>query len=239
MKIKIIVWNINRASYIRKSLWEYLNELDFDVGLFQEVYMIPYSIRKKYYSIRGEMNVILIKKNIGIEPKKEDIFSNNNNPNIDTIMDICVGAKIELTKTKLVIFSIYNYIGFSNSDFYTFLKVMLNYIRYNKDKLIIIGGDFNMDEKFKGNYKTLGKLAKNLKEELYKLGYYDVLFSKFDSESFTFIAHKNKEKYQLDYLFIPTYSKVNKIEVGNRNNIFNQKPKLSDHLPIILTIDLE
>jgi len=46
MKLKIITWNINRAAYTRRNFWDYLNNLDFDVGLFQEVYMIPYMIRK-------------------------------------------------------------------------------------------------------------------------------------------------------------------------------------------------
>jgi hypothetical protein len=34
MKIKFISWNLNRASLIRKKLWQFLNDLDFDIGIF-------------------------------------------------------------------------------------------------------------------------------------------------------------------------------------------------------------
>ena len=43
--------------------------------------MIPYAIRKKYHIFRGEMNAVLIKKNLDItKVKEENIISNFTSP---------------------------------------------------------------------------------------------------------------------------------------------------------------
>ena len=106
MKLKIVTWNINKAAYTRKNFWNYFNKIDFDVGLFQEVYMIPYAIRKKYHIIRGEMNAILIKKNLDImKVKEENIISNNSE--IDVLADFYVSAKMELAEKRGVIAALF------------------------------------------------------------------------------------------------------------------------------------
>ena len=239
MKLKIVTWNINRAAYTRKNFWDYFNKLDFGAGLFQEVYMIPYAIRKKYHIIRGEMNAVLIKKNLDImQVKEENIISNNSE--IDVLADFYASAKMELAEKRIVFISVYNYIGPDENEFAKFLDSMLSYIRNNKNReqIIIIGGDFNMDEKFRGKYKGWGRLAEKMKKELCQIGYTEILSLKFSPKAFTFISPANKKSYQLDYLFIPKDVKVDEIKVGDKNEIFNQKPRLSDHLPIIATIEL-
>ena len=174
--MKIITWNINRAAYTRMNFWDYFNRLAFDVGLFQEVYMIPYKIRKNYHIVRGEMNAILLKKNPNMKKIEEESISYNTSE-IDIIADFYVSVKIELNKKKIVFISVYNYIGPSEDEFSKFLDSMLSYIRNNKNReqIIIIGGDFNMDEKFRGKYKGWGLLAEKMKKELYQIGYSEVL----------------------------------------------------------------
>lgn len=76
-----------------------------------------------------------------------------------------------------------------------------------------------------------------MKRELSKLGYIDVLYEMYGENVFTFLT-SNKKPYQLDYLFIPKNIKLVDIKVGDKNEIFNTKPRLSDHLPIIATVDL-
>ena len=95
-----------------------------------------------------------------------------------------------------------------------------------------------MDEEFQGKYRKWGMVIKNVKENLYKLGYKEVLSNSLDVKSYTFVSLINKKPYQLDYLFIPKNMKINKINTVNENEIFNQKPRLSDHLPIIVTVEL-
>jgi len=46
--MRIITWNINKAAYTRNNLWDYIKRLDFDVGLFQEVYMIPNELKYNF-----------------------------------------------------------------------------------------------------------------------------------------------------------------------------------------------
>jgi len=235
MKIKILTWNINRAAYRRKNLWEYLKKLDFDIGLFQEVYVVPHKIRKNYYIMRGEMNAILLEKDILTNVEKENILQESEN---DVIADYCVSCEATLFGNKFALLSIYNYMGSDITDFSKFLEVLYGYIQGNEDKIIIIGGDFNMDEKFQKGLKKWGLLAREMKKELSQLGYKDVLYEKYGKNSYTFLAGRNKKPYQLDYLFIPQNIKLVDVKVGDKNEIFNTKPKLSDHLPIVGTIEI-
>ena len=60
MKIKIFDVEHKQGSIYKKNFWKYLKELDFDIGLFQEVYIIPHEKRKNYHIVQ-EMNAILLK----------------------------------------------------------------------------------------------------------------------------------------------------------------------------------
>lgn len=234
--MKLVSWNINRASYKRKNFWDFFEKLNFDIGLFQEVYMIPYRIRKNYEVIRGEMKAILLKKDMNAKLSKINVL--NINSGNESLFDFCISCEIELIGKTMVLVNIYNYIGPTEDDFLEFSKFLLDYISNNTNKLIIVGGDFNMDEEFQGKYRKWGMVIKNVKENLYKLGYKEVLSNSLDVKSYTFVSLINKKPYQLDYLFIPKNMKINKINTVNENEIFNQKPRLSDHLPIIVTVEL-
>ena len=233
MKIKIMTWNINKASYTRKNLWKYFKELDFDVGLFQEVYVIPHEIRKNYHIVRGEMNAILLKRDTFPKAEKENILQVNSEN--DVVADFSVSCETDVFGKKLAFLSIYNYMGPDVSDFSEFLEILYRYLQVNRDKVIFIGGDFNMDEKFQKQLKKWGLLLKEMKKELSKFGYIDVLN---DKNTFTFLAPHTEKPYQLDYLFVPKTTKLVESKVGDKNEIFNTKPRLSDHLPIIATVKI-
>ena len=95
-----------------------------------------------------------------------------------------------------------------------------------------------MDEKFQRQLKKWGLLVKEMKKELFTLGYMDALHKKYGGNTFTFLAHSNKKPYQLDYLFIPKNIKLIDVKVEDKNKIFNTKSRLSDHLPIVAIIDV-
>ena len=236
MKIKVLTWNINKASINRKNLWKYIKESNFDIGLFQEVYIIPFEIRKNYHTIRGEMNAILLKKDIFTNIEKESILLDNSRK--DIIADFYVSCKTTLSKNDFTILSIYNYIGSTFNNFSEFLKVLYRYIRVNRNKIIIFGGDLNMNKSFQKRLEKWGSLAKEMKEELSKLGYIDAPYEILGENTFTFFAHKNNKPYQLDYLFIPEDVRVVDVKVTDKNEIINQKPRLSDHLPIFTTVEI-
>ena len=234
--MKILTWNINKAAYTRKNLWKYLKKLDFDIGLFQEVYILPHEMRKNYHIVRGEMNAILLRQNIFKNVEKENILHVNSEN--DVVADFSVSCETDLFGNKLIFLSIYNYMGPDVSDFSEFLEILYGYIQGNIDKVIIIGGDLNMDEKFQKQLKKWGLLVRKMKKELSKFGYIDVLYEKYGENTFTFLAHSNRKPYQLDYLFIPKSIKIVDVKVGDKNEIFNTKPRLSDHLPIIVTVKI-
>jgi len=231
MKIKFISWNLNRASLIRKKLWRFLNDLDFDIGIFQEVYVIPYFIRSKYNIIRGEMNVILARKKL-FNLVQEKIFFKRNK---EAIEDFYLAGNVIFNKNKISLISIYNHFGASDKDFNYFLQSLLKYLELQGDKPIIIGGDFNMSEKFGGTLKNLAVEIRKFKDNLKKLNYIEVIEEKFGEFGYTFITPNKKNFYQLDYLFLPKKLKFQ--ELINLNYLLiNKENILSDHLPLIIDI---
>ena len=98
--MKLVSWNINRASYKRKNFWDFFEKLNFDIGLFQEVYMIPYRIRKKYEVIRGEMKAILLKKDMNAKLSKINVL--NINSGNESLFDFCISCEIELIGKTMV-----------------------------------------------------------------------------------------------------------------------------------------
>ncbi len=239
--MRIISWNINRAASTRTPLWKYLKKLNFDIGLLQEVYTIPYTVRKNYYTIRGEMLAILInKQTIPIHSEEIikvntlNIYSHN-----DYLMDFSISCELDLSKNPLSIINIYNYMSPNEKDFLEFLDFLWRYIRNNiYKKTIIVGGDFNMDKRFKGRYKKWGDIICDIKKTFSLLGFKEVVSKTLGNSVYTFLSPLNKQKYQLDYLFIPEHIKITNIRVGPEETIFSIKPKLSDHLPIICDINL-
>jgi len=233
--MKIVTWNINKAAYVRKGLWDFIKQMNFDIGFFQEVYIIPYELRDKFFVIRGEMNAILINKNSDVKIKSKDVLKINSMN--DVIRDFLLSCEVEFIEKNIILINIYNYMGTDEKAFSEFLEILYSFISRNQDKLFIFGGDFNINSNFQGHFSAWGELAKNMIKKLSVLGYIDVLSRNLNNESITFVTPNKKASYQLDYLFIPNYVKVINVMTGNKNQIFNQKPRLSDHLPIIAEIE--
>ena len=88
----------HKQSCIYKKKFYYFNKLDFEVGLLS---LYAYAIGKKYHIIRGEINTVLIKKNLDImQVKEENIIFNNSE--IDVLADFYVSAKMELAEKRIV-----------------------------------------------------------------------------------------------------------------------------------------
>jgi exonuclease III len=240
--MKIITWNIHKVAYEKmKEILEYLKNKNCDVCLLQEVYVIPAEFKKDFHIVRGEMNAILVKKTIG---NTEKIDLNNISDN-SAINDYFVACEVKVPGKSLVFISVYNYFDENNNKesedvkkFKEFLKIVYEYLENNKGKkIIIIGGDFNMDEKFK-THKLWVKCSKEMIQEFSKLEHEDPLVEEPDEEKrYTWINPNSKDKYKLDYLFLPKQIK-SKIEPVDEKEIFNQRQKLSDHLPIIAEIEI-
>lgn len=231
MKIKVVTWNINRAAYTRRNLWNYMGTMDFDVGFFQEVYMIPAEIRRMYHTIRGEMNAVLLSRKTFDGAIRNYITTDSGNECLD---DFYVSCTTEISGVELKLFSIYNYVGPAVEDFAEFLDSLYKYIEGCHGPLII-GGDFNMSETFT-NLRDWGILAADMIERLAGLGFRDPLLER--SDSFTFITPDRKRRYKIDYLFIPEEFNVLGVGSPDEDEIFGAKPRLSDHLPIEAIVEI-
>jgi exonuclease III len=64
--MRVITWNMNKATNRRKESWEYLLELNPDVALLQEVNSIPDFIQNEFECLRRALFVF------GKHPPKED-----------------------------------------------------------------------------------------------------------------------------------------------------------------------
>jgi len=231
MKIKLVTWNINRAAYTRRNLWNYMGTMDFDVGFFQEVYMIPAEIRRRYHTIRGEMNAVLLSRETFEGAMRNYIHMDSGNECVD---DFYVSCTTGISGMELTLFSIYNYMGPGVEDFAEFLDSLYRYIDGCHGP-VIIGGDFNMSETFM-TLRDWGLLAAEMIERLAGLGFRDPLLER--SDSFTFITPDRKRRYRIDYLFIPEKFNVLGVSSPEEDEIFGEKPRLSDHLPIELTVEI-
>ena len=229
--MEVITWNINKAAYVRTNLWEYIKQINFDVGLFQEVYIIPSELRKNFFVMHGEMSAILVKKKNGIILKQSDFgLECKNSP----ISDFFTACKVETNEKQIEFISIYNYMGTSEQDFKQFLLILYQYIE-NKNN-VIIGGDLNMNINFQGSLSNWGEIAQNMIAKLEKLNYTNAQPSN-KKDIFTYLTPSKKAKYQLDYLFIPNNFSITDVKIDDINNIFFTKPRLSDHLPLSAEIN--
>ena len=52
--MKILVWNVRRATKKRIGVWEYFQELEPDVALLQEVASLPSTISSQYAILEGK-----------------------------------------------------------------------------------------------------------------------------------------------------------------------------------------
>ena len=231
MELKVLTWNLNRASYRRRKLWSYMGELEFDAGFFQEVYMIPNEVRWNYHTFRGEMNTLLLHKDLMLDSMKRNYLQISDNHCIE---DFYVSCRIEIGGNSLSLFSIYNYIGPADSDFSEFLDLLYNYIEEGED-LIIIGGDFNINKNFSPSLRRLALLAEEMTGRLSELGFRDVLRE--EEDPFTFMT-PNGGKYQIDYLFVPEGVKILDVWHPPAGEIIETRPRLSDHIPLRVTLEI-
>jgi len=231
--LKILTWNINKAAYVRKELWDYIKQDNFDIALLQEVYLIPSELRKYFFVVRGEMTAILIRKSDG-RIVRNSSFDKKAKLN-SKISDFFVSCEVIIDNNCYTIINIYNYIGTTEKDFEQFLNMLYKYLRDRKN--VLIGGDFNMNSGFQGSLLKWGNIAKKMIAKLDEFGYKNILPLNIDKKEFyTFLTPDKKNKYQLDYIFLPKNYKMTNVVLGDAKRIIFSKPRLSDHLPLKVEI---
>jgi hypothetical protein len=183
--------------------------------------MIPNEVRRNYHTLRGEMNALLLHKDLMLDSMKRNYLERSENHCIE---DFYVSCIIEIWGRCLPLFSIYNCIGPKERDFSGFLELLYEYIEESRD-MIIIGGDFNINKNFSPSLRRLALLAEKMAGRLSELGFRDVLME--EEDPFTFRTPDGR-KYQIDYLFVSKGVKILDIWHPPAGEITATTPKLSD-----------
>ena len=100
----------------------------------------------------------------------------------------------------------------------------------------IVGGDFNNSVLFD---EPRDRGNREIGERLNTLGLTDCLGHSHDGPIPTFRSTRRSVKHQLDYCYVnaPMLERLTRAQVPDHMDVFCQKPRLSDHLPIVCEFD--
>lgn len=264
--MKVITWNVNRAGNSRRALWEMVLREDADIVLLQEVADIPTWIRRRYQChvmspryFEGRnapfSSAILSKGLIDATPYLQSELSWINRIHTDRYgwiigceTTLGSGERFRLVAVHSPAFPIprdewadvdASGIKLTNNPDLWFTEVLWSLLRradLSDETNWIVGGDFNssvlFDEpKDRGNRQVI--------ERLNTLGLTDCLSHHHGSPVPTFQHSTKTVDHQLDYCYVnaPMLDRLAGARVPSREEVFDRKPRLSDHLPILCEFD--
>ena len=265
--MKIVTWNMRRATQ-KSVAWDYLEQIDPDVAFLQEVNSVPESILSEYsvYSLPAisksgkvqTFHTVILSKHpfvsdveltstIGWVNDARDFFKGNiiaksidvNNQKLNLvnanspawIVPDTFTTGIDVTGVKLE----------QNPHVWAteiLWKCLLDHPLIHSDAWIV-GGDLNSSETFDYLWGSSPRGNLEIIERMNALGLYDALRTRHGRLVPT---HRNnrggKVIHQLDHLYMSKHllDAVNYCQTGSHEDVFDSK--LSDHLPIICSIDV-
>ncbi len=264
--MKLLTWNVNGAGESRRDLWEMIRREDADIVLLQEVVKIPKSIRKRYQchlvSPRyfGGHNApfssaVLSKGLIDATPYLASELPWINRIQTDrygwiigceTALDS--GERFRVVAVHSPAFAIprdeWTEVDASGIKLTNNLQLWFTEILWSllcgaaiwDDTNWIVGGDFNSSVLFdeprdRGNREVI--------ERLKALGLTDCLSHRHGGPVPTFQHSTKTVDHQLDYCYVnaPMLARLAEARVPSREEVFDRKPRLSDHLPILCEFD--
>ena len=262
--MKVLTWNVNRASVSRSGVWERLEHEDADIVLLQEVTRIPDRILAQYngnyhavypryfggHTARIQ-TAVLAKGPIDKRPFLCSEFEWVNKIyrerygwilGCEVVDD--AGARFRVVSVHMPHLHIpwsslngadVSTIKLKNNPKLWFTEILWSLLRNANiagDTNWIVGGDFNRSVKFdvprnRGNQEIVDRLN--------DLGLTDCLSSFHQKVVPTFQQTSKEVDHQLDYLYInePLRQRLEAARVPDRKEILDQKPRVSDHLPIV------
>ncbi len=264
--MKVLTWNVNRAGKSRLGLWKKVLREDADIILLQEVTGIPEWIRSHYqcHQIRPRYfegtnapfaTAVLTKGAIDSTPYLksalewvnkikaeqygwivEDVITFNSGERFQVVAVHVLPTKIpqnqwtdlDVTGVKLN----------NNPDlwFTEILWTLLRTANITNDRNWIVGGDFNTSVRLdiprnRGNQEIIDRLN--------SLGLTDCLSHYHHGGVATYQNMNKVVKHQLDYCYVNAtmLDRLTQVRVPKHEEVFDQKPRLSDHLPIVCEFD--
>ena len=264
--LKVITWNVNKAAESRPALWEMVQREDADIVLLQEVNGIPRRIRNRYQchwttpryfegSHAPSSTAVLSKGLIDATPYLESELGWVNRIHAERSGWI-VACKTTLDSgERFRVVSVYSpafpiprdqwadvdtsEVKLRNNPELWFTEILWALLRsagVSDDTNWIVGGDFNssvlLDEpKDTGNREII--------ERLNALGLTDCLSHLHGGAVPTFQHPRKMVDHQLDYCYVnaPMLERLRRARVPSHEEVFDPRPRLSDHLPIVCEFD--
>lgn len=264
--MKIVSWNLNKATAERIKSWEYLLDLQPDIALLQEVNSIPDFINetfdcsyqkaiKKGKTTQNFGTAILVKGNIN-NPISLVSQSKWVNEQLNCYTGIFVSEQITLnTGFRANVVSVHSpawcfdsfdideiersEIKLKNNSKIWGTELLWSALTKTKNKSDlpwIVGGDFNMSTLFD---QPRNRGNQEVLDRMKEIDFEECLFKVKGEFTPTFRNVRSKELlHQLDRLFVSPQliGKLKTCEVGEADFIFENR--LSDHLPIIADFDI-
>ena len=260
--MKVLTWNVNKAGESRRELWQMLEREDADIVLLQEVTVIPEWIRNRYqcHAISPRYfgghnapfsSAVLSKGSIDATPYLESELEWVNRIHTERYGWI-VGCETTLTsEERFRVVAVHSpafaiprdqwadvdvsSIKLTNNPELWFTEILWDLLRtasISDDTNWIVGGDFNSSVKFdkpkdRGNQEIIDRLN--------QLGLTDCL-SHFHYGAVPTFQHTTKVvEHQLDYCYVnaPMLERLTQARVPSHGDVFDRKPRLSDHLPVL------
>jgi len=240
MTYKIITWNMDwwkRTDEQRKAGWEYLQKQNCDFALLQEV-------KPDWASMPGcniNFQKLMVKKEWGtaIVSKGYNFIHHSFPSSYDGSPGLLCCEYLLPGDIPIFIINMYGKIdasGFASTTIHHMIADITTLVYYNKQKYILLAGDFNISEQWDEKYKHRYPLHKLCFDQFNDLGFVNITKLKFGGHFQTHVHNNSDFPWQIDYFFLnkKLYTKINDCKVHNQEGMLD----LSDHYPVELTLDL-
>ena len=267
--MKVLAWNVNRASLSRSGVWKHLEQEDADIVLLQEATKIPDSILTHYHhNIHSKFPRFFAGHNARFQTVVLSKWAMSKRSFLTSELDWVnkihrerygwvLGCEVvDDAGTRLRVVSVHvpafhvpweclagvdiSSIKLKNNRKLWFTEILWSLLKnadIGDDTNWIVGGDFNSSVKFdeprnRGNQEIVDRLN--------GLGLEDCLSHCNNGGPVETFQHTSKTvDHQLDYVYVnaPLRRRLRSARVASRVDIFDQVPRLSDHLPIVCEFD--
>ena len=262
--MKVLTWNVNRASVSRSGVWDRLEREDADIALLQEVTRIPdqvlaqyggncHAVFPRFFDGRNArfQTAVLTKWAINKRPFLKSDLEWVNKIHAERYGWILGCEVVDDVGTRYRVVSVHapafhvpwelldsvdvSAVKLRNNPKLWFTEILWSLLKnanISDDKNWIVGGDFNSSVKFdeprnRGNREIVDRMT--------ELGLTDCLSPYAEKPVPTFQQTTKAVEHQLDYLYVnaPLLQRLTNARVPSRQEVFDQVPRVSDHLPVV------
>lgn len=264
--MRVLTWNVNRATESRTGLWEMVQRENADIVFLQEVNRIPDSILNQYrcHLIRPRYfngnntpysSAVLSKGTINTNPYLKSDLEWINKIH-ETHYGWIIDCEISLSSTeRFMIVAVYippypiprnwwaeidvSCVKLTQNPDIWFTEILWRLLcnaSISTDTNWIVGGDFNTSVLLD---IPNDRGNREIINRINSLGLIDCL-SHYHHGPVASYMHTNKVvEHQLDYVYVNAkmLKRLKQVRVPRHEDVFAQNPRLSDHLPILCEFD--